>query len=274
MDVLRRGRVGLALCNVEVSSWHEIPDFEISDDLAPHHSGVCKCCQNDMDAQAVQQEGVEGDVRIVAKRSELNHMDPCFRFPYDDFQELFDGATMVEGMLVALEHMQVHSLSCYSTGLRMLHRNVIAFPQDLSAFVARHGLGRGYLVTDRVNLSRGLGRDLEHRPLMAWEVDAPMKADHVVTASGDLVYPAEVKAVDHGALVRLFWLQTVLGDSLEHQCTLSLYYMTCTDYSTHVYMFHCTMGSWAFFFVRCFFVQDNLDSSCPCGGDADQLRRA
>ena len=98
IEVLRRGRSGLASCSVEVSSWqHEIPSLEISDDLAPQHTGVCKCCQNDMDAQAVQQEGIEGDARDVAKRSEVNHMDPCFQFLYDDLQELFDGANMVEG---------------------------------------------------------------------------------------------------------------------------------------------------------------------------------
>jgi hypothetical protein len=105
MEVLRPGWSGLAPCSVQVSTWHSMPEFEITDDLAPFHEGVCKRCQNDMDAQALQQEGVEGDACIVAKRSEDNHMDPCFRFPSDDLQELFDGATMIEGMLVALEHM-------------------------------------------------------------------------------------------------------------------------------------------------------------------------
>ena len=65
--------------------------------------------------------------------------------------------------------LQVHFVSCHSTGLTKFHRNVISFPQDLSAFVARHGLGRGYRVTVRVNSSRGPGRDLERRPFKAWE---------------------------------------------------------------------------------------------------------
>ena len=81
------------------------------------------------------------DERLVAKRSELNHIDPCFRFPYHDLQQLFDCATMIEGMLVALEHMQIYFISCSSSGLGRFHSNVISFPQDLSAFVARHGVG-------------------------------------------------------------------------------------------------------------------------------------
>ena len=65
----------------------------------------------------------------MAKRSHENHMDPCFRFPYEDLHDLFDGATMIESMLVALEHMQVHFVTCSSTGLRKFHRNVIFFPR-------------------------------------------------------------------------------------------------------------------------------------------------
>jgi hypothetical protein len=100
-------------------------------------------------------------------------------------------------MLVALEHRHIYSVSCSSSGLRKFHRNVISFPQDLSAFVAV------YRASDRVNSTRGPGWDLERRPLKAWEVDASRKADYVVTSGGDLVYPARVREVmlDGGLLL-------------------------------------------------------------------------
>jgi hypothetical protein len=82
-----------------------------------------------------------------------------------------------------------------SASPRKFHWNVISFPQDLSGFVARHGLGRGYRVNDRVNSIRGPGEDLQRRPLKAWEPEAPKDAVHVVIPGGELVYPARVKEV-------------------------------------------------------------------------------
>ena len=81
-------------------------------------------------------------------------------------------------------------------------------------------------------------------------------------------------SVYHGALVRLFWSQTVLGGSMEPQCRLWVHYITCTDYRCHVYVVHLIMGCWAFFCSLLFFARNNLHSSCPCGGVSDQLRRA
>ena len=52
-------------------------------------------------------------------------MDPCFRFPFDDLKDLFDSATMVESMLVALEHMQVNFVTVSRTGLRKFRKNTI-----------------------------------------------------------------------------------------------------------------------------------------------------
>ena len=197
LEILRGGKSGLAFCNVKVSSWHVmLPTFEHHEDVAAHHYGVCACCQIDMNSQGVDQEGVPGDKNIIPKRSVENHMDPCFRFPYDDLQELFDGATMIEGMLVALEHMQIYFVSCTRTGLQKFHRNVISFPQDLSAFVSQHGLGRGYRVTDRVNSSRGPGQDLNRRPLKYWDpAVANMKEKPAYRPDGDIIYAAEVLEV-------------------------------------------------------------------------------
>ena len=195
MEVLRRGRSGLRSCSVEVSTWDDIPSLEIGDGLASHHVGTCVPCQKDQEAQASQQADVEGEVRIVAKRSFLNHMDPCFRFPRDELEELFDGATMTESMLVALEHMQIHFVTCSTSGLRKFHRNVISYPQDLRAFVARHGLGRGYLVNERVNSNRGPGLDEDRKPVKAWEVQDSIKDQLGVTPSGLMVYAATVKEI-------------------------------------------------------------------------------
>ena len=83
LEVLRRGRSGVASCSVEVSSCDEIPSFEVSDGLASQHTGICKSCQLDMDKQAAAQASVEGETCVVAKRSHENHMDPCFGFPYE-----------------------------------------------------------------------------------------------------------------------------------------------------------------------------------------------
>jgi hypothetical protein len=140
----------------------------------------------------------DGEVRVIAKFSEDNHMDPCFNFPYQELQELFDGATMIEAMLVALEHRQVHFVTCSSSGLRKFRRNVISFPQELAAFVSRHGLARGYRVNDRVNSVRGPempGRDQNRSPLKAWETDDAQRAKHAVTDDGHLVFPACIKQI-------------------------------------------------------------------------------
>ena len=83
-------------------------------------------------------------------------MDPCFRFT-DELQKLFDGATLVEAMLVALDHMQVNFVTVSSSGLRKFRRNTISFPQDVPGFAQRHRFGGTYRPGDRVNSVRGLG---------------------------------------------------------------------------------------------------------------------
>ena len=108
MEVLKHGRDGLATCNIEVSEWDELPPFEVADGLAMRCSGTCTRCQKDMDLQLRDLGDGEGRGAVVVLRSEDNHMDPCFRFPADDLQWLFDQETVVEAMLIALEHMQVN----------------------------------------------------------------------------------------------------------------------------------------------------------------------
>ena len=56
-----------------------------------------------------------GRSNVIARRGEENHMDPLYRFPYNEFKALFDDTTLVEAMLVALEHMQVNFITLTRT---------------------------------------------------------------------------------------------------------------------------------------------------------------
>ena len=94
-------------------------------------------CWKDLGLQLRDVGGDEERGAVVVLRSEDNHMDPCFRFPADDLQWLFDQATMVEAMLVALEHMQVNFVTVSTTGLRKFRRNTLSFPQDIMTFAQR-----------------------------------------------------------------------------------------------------------------------------------------
>ena len=105
MEPLKRGKDGVAACNVEVSQWDGLPQLGAQDGVALCCAGTCLRCQRDMDEQEKDRGGDENLGPVVAKRSEENHMDPCFRFPWHDLKDLFASATMVEAMLVALDHM-------------------------------------------------------------------------------------------------------------------------------------------------------------------------
>ena len=123
-------------------------------------------------------------------------MDPCFRFPVDDLKDLFDGATVVEAMLVALEHMQVNFVTVSRSGLRKFRRNVISFPQDVAAFASRQGMMKRYRAADRVNSVRGPGRDLTRQVKMAVACASDAERQrHAIDARGALVYPATVREV-------------------------------------------------------------------------------
>ena len=88
MQILWPGQSGLASCSVQVSSCAHIPTFEHHDYSAAQHFGVCERCQIDMNTEALDQEVVQGDKSIIAKRHSDNHIDLCFRFSYDDVQQL------------------------------------------------------------------------------------------------------------------------------------------------------------------------------------------
>ena len=78
LEVLRRGKTGLAVCSTEVSSWDELPSFASDETgLAPRHTGVCKCCQVDMDAQAAAQAALREEA--LESRTFVQAAD-CFAF--------------------------------------------------------------------------------------------------------------------------------------------------------------------------------------------------
>ena len=129
----------MAACSIEVSAWDGVPGFGEESAVAPCCGGTCLRCQMDMDKQSQDQTDPASSV-VVPRRSESNHMDPCFRFPADELKELFDHATVVEAMLVSLEHMQVNFVTVARSQLTKFRRNVISFPRDLPAFAARHDL--------------------------------------------------------------------------------------------------------------------------------------
>ena len=91
-------------------------------------------------------------LKDVAVFSARNNWDPPFGLDegaaYRTWRYLADNATVLESMLVALNHMQVNV--CYLRGFRNagggvsgFRKNIIAFPQDLTDLKhARHFLRR------------------------------------------------------------------------------------------------------------------------------------
>ena len=186
MEILKKGRDGVAACNVEVASWDDVPAFpgdEDGDDLiASQHRGVCLRCQKDIDRQMAH-AGADATVAdVVPKWSFLNVMDPLYKFPFE-MQQLFDMATPTEAMLVALEHMQVSYTTVSRTGLSKFRRNVISFQQDIAGFAKRVGLLQRYEVGDRVNSSPGPGDDPLRPVKRARDASAEEREKHGWTTS-------------------------------------------------------------------------------------------
>ena len=122
-------------------------------------------------------------------------MDPCFRFPVDDLQWLFDQATMIEAMLIAREHMQVNFVTVSTTGLRKFRRNTLSFPQDVEGFAQRLDLMKGYRPGDRVNSVRGPGQDprnADREVKKAVSATDEERRRFAVDWAGDLIIPGKV----------------------------------------------------------------------------------
>jgi len=203
LELLRPGKRGVALCNTQVAVWNDLPPPPKAPEeellIATCHSGVCLGCQRDMDEQ---RHALGPEREIVPRRSRWNVMDPCWTFPHEELQWLFDQATVVEEQFVALEHMQVNFVTVYRTGLSVFRRNVISFPQDIAAFAARFGFGRGYKVDDRVNCWLRPGDDLKRARVTRGTATQRELALFAVDPDQYVVFSATVKDVlDNGTYV-------------------------------------------------------------------------
>jgi hypothetical protein len=124
----------------------------------------------------MKKHGFEDETDVVSMRGWQNRMDPCWRFPHEEFADIFAQATVTEAMFIALEHMQVDYVTVRTSRLDKFRKNVISFPQDTWSFVEREGMLRHYKVNDRVNSIRGPGSDPDRAPVMGR--DAPEEWRH------------------------------------------------------------------------------------------------
>ena len=147
--------------------------------MASFHTGVCQHCHRDLE-QVEDHEILRG----VAKLSAANRMDPLMGFPDDvrlrrHIQHIFDNATMLEVMLVSLQHMQVDTCHFYrrrggTPGLPLFRKNIISFPQELLEMKQLHHFLSHLSPNDVVNcrLARaGESIEREHRARLVSRTD-------------------------------------------------------------------------------------------------------
>ena len=210
IELLKPGKGGVAVCNIEVATWDVLPVPPDATEeallVAERCSGLCLACHKDIEqqrlelAQGLPAHSAEArEALVVPRRSYRNHMDPLFRFPRNtDLQDLFDSATVVEAMLVALEHMQISFVTARGSGLVKFRKNVISFPQDIDSFARRTRLLGHFRAGDRVDSVRGPGpdaRDPQRPPKRKGDVSAEEAARHAVDECDRLVFPATVREV-------------------------------------------------------------------------------
>ena len=194
-------KTGCAPCNLRVGRWEDVQPLKESASellLAKTYEGECLRCVVDME-QLVAKLGADARVEdLIPKFGFLNGMDPVYTFPglHDkQLQYLFDSATVVEAMLVALDHMQVTYVTAKSSGLQKFKKNVISFPQDIASFAKRVGLLCGFNPGDKVNSTKGPGRERDRPHVYA---SAATEADckrFSKDECGRLVFPGTVREV-------------------------------------------------------------------------------
>ena len=217
VELLRRGKDGVAACNTEVARWDEFPPFEPSEAelvLAEQYSGMCRRCHVDLVHQRKQLGEQADEADVIAKFSWRSHMDPCFMFPEQELRELFNKASLTEHMFIALEHMQVSFVTAQKTRLTKFRKNVISFPQDLPSFVQRVGVMCRYDVGDRVNSLRGPGRDLARQPRLFVDASEEDRLRFAPDDFGRVVFPATVIRVHADGVLELQY-DFGIGDGLE-----------------------------------------------------------
>lgn len=166
-------KTGCAPCNLRVGRWDDLPPLKESASellLAKTYEGECLRCVVDME-HLVAKLGADARAEdLLPKFGFLNGMDPVYTFPGNDrqLQYLFDSATVVEAMLVALDPMQVTYVTAKSSGLQKFKKNVISFPQDIASFAKRVGLLCGFKFGDKVNSTKGPGRERDRAHVYAY----------------------------------------------------------------------------------------------------------
>ena len=206
LDLLKRTKTGLASCDISVHEWDEAPAPPKASEeellVAAHHTGTCLRCWLDVEKLKAALPSGSGEKHVVPLRNFKNHMDPLFRFPYDRYWHLFLQATEVEELLLALEHMVVHTISIRKSFTKF-KKNTIAFEQDLPAFARRLGLLDHFSVGDRVNSVRGPGHDVTRPVRYQRDAQTHELELHAVDEERRLVYPAQVIAVNGDGTLEL-----------------------------------------------------------------------
>ena len=131
----------------EVSSWDETPPAERKQ-YATLHTGTCQRCAQDMHKISTDDLLPDVPLRLEDDTPETREM-----------HHIFNHATVVEDMFIALNHMLVSvcTVGRARTGVSMFRKNIISFPQELNelkhmeAFLSN--ITRGDIVNVRLSLS-------------------------------------------------------------------------------------------------------------------------
>ena len=195
LHLLKASKRGVAACNIEVHCWDNFPGVD-EKDASRVFTGRCLACQADIQRQlaALPASSSESSL-VVPRRSYLNHMDPCFRFPEEELRQLFDGAVLLESMLIAQYHMQVNYYTLQKSRLHKFFKNVICFPQDIAGFARRTGLLATLRIGDRVNtvVPPGASQDA----FREWKsLDPAEKTARAHDDDGRVIYAATIVETD------------------------------------------------------------------------------
>ena len=206
-------------CPNDVAEWEGGEPPAASAKQATHCRGLCGACQREL-KKVENDELLRGVVRFGAK----NYQDPLAGFPATDpvqlldmqLHDLFRQATVLEAMLVSLNHMQV-CVCTYEqrwaarTGLSRFRKNIIAFPQHVSDLQQHMSFVEGVRENDVVNVALSGGeadlvraRVLEVRP-DGFRVEIAGNAEPIVVSPSEvrnrLRLPWRPKDLEHALIV-------------------------------------------------------------------------
>ena len=123
------------------------------------HTGTCQRCAQDM--HKISTDDLLPDVPLWSEKNSMNLLHGLEEDTPEtrEMHHIFNHATVVEEMLIALNHMQVSvcTVGRARTGVSMFRKNIISFPQELNelkhmeAFLSN--ITRGDIVNVRLSLS-------------------------------------------------------------------------------------------------------------------------